>query len=139
MLWLTETQKFGVGFTALGVVVFFLGVISFFDSALLSFGNILFIIGLPLIIGPLKTVNFFLRPNKLYATICFILGIGSILLKHPFIGFLIESYGILKLFGDFFSVIISFLRNLPIIGNILSHPKIAPFIDRLTGQTILPV
>lgn len=123
----------------LGVFFFGLGVLTFFDAALLAFGNILFIAGIALIIGLQKTVYFFARPQKARGSLCFILGVVLILLKRSFIGFAIECVGILALFGDFFGVIVSFLRSLPIIGPLLSHPAVAPTIDRIAGVRILPV
>ncbi|CAH2353947.1 protein transport protein Got1p [[Candida] railenensis] len=140
MIWLSERQKFGVGFTAGGFFFFIFGIFAFFDSSFLALGNILFVIGLILIIGPQRTVSFFSRPNKLRGTFCFCLGIFLILIKRSFIGFIVESFGILGLFGDFFGTIVQFLRSIPYIGDVLSHPVIAPTIDRLAGVTnMLPV
>lgn len=112
----------------IGVLFFIFGIITFFDSALLAFGNILFLAGLFMIIGLQKTFNFFFKrpPQKLKGSLCFILGVALILIKYAFVGFIIEFFGILILFGDFFGVIIGFLRSLPIIGPILSSPRIAP-------------
>ncbi|KAG4404262.1 Protein transport protein GOT1 [Candida tropicalis] len=140
MIWLSERQKFGVGFTAGGIFFFFFGIMTFFDSGFLALGNILFIIGITLIIGPQRTISFFSRPTKLRGSLCFIIGILLILLKRSFIGFILESFGILGLFGDFFGTIIQFLRSIPYIGDILSHPLIAPTIDKLAGiSNTLPV
>lgn len=60
-------------------------------------------------------------------------------MKWTFIGFLVESLGIVGLFGDFFGVIVQFLRSMPIIGPIISHPSVAPIIDKLAGIRVLPV
>ncbi|RLV93527.1 Protein transport protein GOT1 [Spathaspora sp. JA1] len=140
MIWLSERQKFGVGFTAGGIFFFLFGIITFFDSGFLALGNILFIVGLILIIGPQRTISFFTRPTKIRGTVCFVIGILLILVKHPFVGFILESFGILGLFGDFFGTIIQFLRSIPYIGDVLSHPLIAPTIDRLAGiSDVLPV
>lgn len=43
-------------------------------------------------------------------------GIVLILLRWPLIGFLIELYGILILFGDFFATIGGFAGNVPVVG-----------------------
>lgn len=132
--------EFGVGFTAGGFFFFVFGIFAFFDAAFLALGNILFVIGLVLIIGPQRTIAFFSRPNKLRGTFCFCLGIVLILLKWSFIGFVVESFGILGLFGDFFGTIVQFLRSIPYIGDALSHPAVAPAIDRLAGISgTLPV
>ncbi|ABN64905.1 Golgi Transport [Scheffersomyces stipitis CBS 6054] len=139
MIWLSERQKFGVGFTAGGFIFFLLGIMTFFDSGFLALGNILFLIGLILIIGPQRTVTFFTRPTKIRGTLCFAFGILLILMKRSFFGFIIESFGILGLFGDFFGTIVQFLRSIPYIGDLLSHPLVAPTIDRLAGVNTLPV
>ncbi|QPG74541.1 Golgi Transport [Brettanomyces nanus] len=139
MLWLSESQKFGVFFTASGVVLFLVGIMALFDSALLAMGNVLFVLGLVLIIGPHKTVYFFSRTEKLRGSLCFLFGILLILLKHSFIGFIIESFGILGLFGEFFATMVQFLRSLPFIGPILSNPIVAPVIDKMAGVRVLPV
>lgn len=88
--------------------------------------QILFLIGLTLIIGPQKTLSFFVRPQKIKGSICFLAGFALILFKHSIIGFLVECFGILVLFGDFFGVIVSFLRSMPVIGPLLSSPHVAP-------------
>lgn len=110
-----------------------------FDAALLAFGNVLFIAGLTLIIGLQKTFFFFARPQKARGSLCFAIGVFLILLKYSFIGFAIECFGILALFGDFFGVIISFLRSLPVIGTLLNNSHIAPVVDRIAGTRILPI
>lgn len=112
---------------------------TFFDLGFLALGNILFIIGIVLIIGPQRTVTFFTRPGKIRGLLCFGLGIVLILMKHAFIGFGVELFGILGLFGDFFGTIVQFLRLVPVIGPVLSHPVIAPTIDRLAGIYPLPI
>lgn len=128
-----------MGFTAGGFFFFLFGIMTFFDSAFLALGNILFVIGLILIIGPQRTVTFFTRPTKLRGTICFCTGILLILIKWSFIGFVVECFGILGLFGDFFGTIVQFLRTIPYIGDALSHPLVAPSIDRVAGINTLPV
>jgi len=47
---------------------------------------------------------------------------------------LIETFGFLNLFGDFFPVVITFLRQLPFIGTVLSLPYIRVVIDRIAGS-----
>lgn len=118
-MWLTDTQsksiypcdlvntpakgtpclEIGVGLTSFGTIFMFLGVVMFFDGGLLALGNILFIAGLTLIIGPQKTFYFFARKNKMRGTACFFGGILLVFFKRPFIGMLIETFGFLNLFG----------------------------------------
>ncbi|GAA6021229.1 hypothetical protein JCM10207_002582 [Rhodosporidiobolus poonsookiae] len=129
-MWLTDTQKIGVALCAFGAFFMFLGVIMLFDGPLIALGNILFVSGLPLIIGPRKTFYFFARKNKLRGSFAFIAGIALVFLKYPFFGVLIEMFGFLNLFGDFFPVVLSFMRQLPVIGSFLSMPGVT---DRICG------
>ncbi|KAI8365288.1 vesicle transport protein [Radiomyces spectabilis] len=129
-MWLSDTQKIGVGLTAFGVFFMTLGVFMLFDVGLLAIGNLLFISGITAIIGPRSTLVFFSRREKLKGTICFVGGIVFVLLKWPIFGFLLEIFGFLNLFGDFFPVIFGFLKRLPIIGPILCHPAISRVLPR---------
>ncbi|EJF65158.1 Got1-domain-containing protein [Dichomitus squalens LYAD-421 SS1] len=133
-MWLTDGQKIGVALTSFGALFMLLGVILFFDGALLALGNILFLSGLTLIIGPSKTFYFFARKQKLRGTVCFIGGILLVFFKWPFVGVIVETFGFLNLFGDFFPVILTFLRQLPVIGQVLSLPYIRDVADRVAGS-----
>ncbi|KZV62818.1 Got1-domain-containing protein [Peniophora sp. CONT] len=133
-MWLTDMQKIGVALTTFGGLFMLLGVMLFFDGALLALGNVLFLGGLFLIIGPQKTFYFFARKNKLRGTACFLGGILLVFLKWPFFGVLLETFGFLNLFGDFFPVILTFLRQLPYIGNFLTLPYVREVVDRLAGS-----
>ncbi|GMM46616.1 Got1 protein [Pichia kluyveri] len=139
MLWLTQTQKMGVFFSSAGAFLFILGIMSFFDSALLSMANILFLVGIALLIGPQRTLYFFSRRQKIRGSIMFALGILLIFLKHPFIGFIFEMFGMLALFGEFFATMVQFLRSVPIIGPFLSNPMVAPIVDKVAGIRVLPI
>lgn len=140
-MWLSETQKFGVAFTFGGCFFFMLGIFTLFDRSLLALGNILFLLGIFLIIGVNRTIVFFTKPKKRRGSLCMFFGIFLLIFlkKLTFLGFLIESFGIINLFGDFFGPVIMFLRSLPIVGPLLSNPYIAPIVDRIAGITVLPV
>ncbi|TBU42858.1 Got1-domain-containing protein [Dichomitus squalens] len=127
-------KEIGVALTSFGALFMLLGVILFFDGALLALGNILFLSGLTLIIGPSKTFYFFARKQKLRGTVCFIGGILLVFFKWPFVGVIVETFGFLNLFGDFFPVILTFLRQLPVIGQVLSLPYIRDVADRVAGS-----
>ncbi|KAI8061135.1 vesicle transport protein [Gongronella butleri] len=129
-MWLSDRQKIGVGLTAFGLFFMLMGVMMFFDAGLLAIGNILFLAGIASIIGPKSTLVFFSRREKIKGTICFLGGIFLVLSKFPIIGFLVEIFGFLNLFGDFFPVVFGFLKRLPIIGPILSQPVISRFLPR---------
>ncbi|KAF2398251.1 Got1-domain-containing protein [Trichodelitschia bisporula] len=128
-MWLSDSQKIGVAFCSGGGFFLLGGVVLFFDRAMLAMGNILFILGLTLIIGLQKTAAFFARRQKLKGTAAFAAGIALILLRWPLIGFLVELYGIFVLFGDFFATIAGFVGNVPVVG-----PYIARGLEKLGGQ-----
>lgn len=87
--------------------------------------QILFLIGLTIIIGPQKTAMFFARRQKWRGTGAFFFGLLLILLRWPLVGFCVELYGIFILFGDFLGTIAGFGRNLPVVG-----PYIGVAVDR---------
>lgn len=125
-MWLSDTQKIGVAFCSGGGFFLIGGVMLFFDRAMLAMGNILFLIGLTIIIGPQKTLVFFARKQKLKGTAAFFGGLTLILMRWSLVGFLVELYGIMVLFGDFLGTIAGFARNVPIVG-----PYIGILIDKM--------
>jgi len=42
------------------------------------------------------------------------------------VGICVEVFGFINLFGDFFPVVLGFLRQFPVIGPILRGPYIGP-------------
>jgi len=133
---LSDNRKIGAGLTGFGTFFLVLGCLLFFDKALLALGNLLFLLGITLLIGFKKTLIFFKRPSKLRGTFSFLGGIILVLIGWPVIGMIVEVFGILNLFGNFFPIILSLLRNLPIIGPIVSHPIFNKLMDRLLGATL---
>ncbi|KAK3390402.1 Got1 family protein [Podospora didyma] len=136
-MWLSDSQKIGVAFCSGGGFFLVGGVLLFFDRSMLAMGNILFLIGLTIIIGPAKTLLFFARKNKAKGTAAFFAGLALILFRWPLIGFLVELYGIFILFGDFLGTIAGFATSVPIIG-----PYIAIVVEKIglaRRNTDLPV
>ncbi|ORX88978.1 Got1-domain-containing protein [Basidiobolus meristosporus CBS 931.73] len=121
-MWLSDAQKIGVGLTSFGGLFMVLGVLLLFDSGLLAIGNLFFLAGITLLIGLQKTLGFFAQRNKLGGTVCFLGGIFLVLVKWPMVGMIIELFGFVNLFGDFFPVVLSFLRKLPLIGRLWNLP-----------------
>lgn len=64
-------------------------------------GNILFLIGITLLLGPSRTFVFFARRQKWRGSLCFWAGVGLILIRWTFVGFAIECVGIFYLFGEY--------------------------------------
>jgi len=134
-----DYRKIGIGLTVGGFLFTILGILLFFDKGLLGLGNILFLSGVVLIIGMKKTSRFFFQRRKAKGTACFMFGIFLVFYGWSFFGILIEGFGFLNLFGDFFPVALGFLRQMPIIGNILTLPFMRSFTDRFVPKSRLPV
>eukprot|EP01117_Protostelium_nocturnum_P007769 TRINITY_DN2780_c0_g1_i1.p1 TRINITY_DN2780_c0_g1~~TRINITY_DN2780_c0_g1_i1.p1 ORF type:complete len:139 (-),score=25.70 TRINITY_DN2780_c0_g1_i1:127-543(-) len=136
---LDDNQKIGVLLTGGGLFFSFIGVLLLFDRGLLAIGNLLFLAGITLVIGFRKTFRFFSQKRKLKGTICFLGGIVLVIVGWTFIGMCIEVFGFINLFGDFFPVVLSFLRRVPVIGTILNLPFISTVIDKIVSGGSLPI
>ncbi len=119
-----DLRKIGIGLTAFGVAFTGLGVLMFFEKGLLAMGNVLFLTGVTLIIGPSRSIRFFFQKKKARGSLFFFLGMSLVLIGWPVIGVMLELFGFFSLFGDFIPVVISFCKRMPIIGNVLSLPPV---------------
>lgn len=113
-------RRVGVGLLGSGLVITMLGVSLFFNKALMRLGNLLFIAGVPMMLGPSRTLGYFLKPEKMRATACLGLGIFLVLVGSPVFGIALEIFGLLNLFGNMFPVFLAIAKQLPVIGPILS-------------------
>lgn len=87
-------------------------------------GNALFLVGVMLIIGPRRAVRFFFQRRKAKGSAFFFAGMALVLLGVPVMGMAAEAFGFVNLFGDFFPVVVGFLRRMPVVGNVLSLPGV---------------
>lgn len=136
---MNDFRKIGIGLTTFGLGFTFLGILLFFDKGLLAMGNVLFLAGVTLIIGAQRSVRFFFQKKKFKGSSFFFGGMVLVLIGFPLIGMGLEIFGFINLFGDFFPVAISFMRRMPIIGNILAIPGIKHVADKIAGAGKLPV
>jgi hypothetical protein len=96
-----------------GTAVTFLGVMFFFNQRLLRFGNILFLSGVPFLVGTGRTISFFMNPSRLRATSTFFVGAFLVIFAGwPRVGLLVECFGFLNLFGNMFPVISKLLGGM---------------------------
>src|ERR1700722_14769732 len=75
MGWLSDTQKIGLGLSASGLLFMSLGCLLLFNPRLLALGNLLFLVGLPLTIGLVRTRTFFWRRRKWKGSLAFFVGV----------------------------------------------------------------
>merc|ERR1719215_869418 len=136
---LDDNKKIGIGCCGLGVICLFLGVTLLFDRTLLALGNVAFLLGLSLLMGK-KVVKFFFRKEKVKGTSAFFAGIGVIIIGWPFFGFLIELYGVWKLFAAFLPNLISSLQyTVPGAGIVLSTWPISAVVSAIKDTRRLPL
>lgn len=113
-------RRVGAALLLSGLVVTMLGVSLFFNKTLMRLGNLLFIGGVPMMIGPSRTIAYFVKPEKFRATACLCVGIFLVLVGSPVFGIALEIFGLLNLFGNMFPLILAMAKQLPFIGPILS-------------------
>ena len=100
--YIDDYRKIGIGLSAGGLLFTVLGIFMLFDRGLLAMGNLLFLCGVVLLIGPKKTWRFFFQMRKWKGTTSFLGGIALVLYGWTIIGIMVEAWGFLNLFGDFF-------------------------------------
>ena len=103
-----------------GMVFTMLGISLFFNKALMRLGNLFFIAGVPMTIGPGRTTGYFLQPKKSRATGCLALGIVLVFVGWPVVGIALEIFGILNLFGNMFPVLMVVLKQMPFVKGLLN-------------------
>lgn len=95
-----------------------LGVSLFFNKSLMRIGNLLFIGGVPMTIGPGRTAGYFFQPKKSRATACLALGIFLVFIGSPVFGIILEVFGLLNLFGNMFPVLAVVMKQMPVVGTL---------------------
>jgi len=113
-------KKIGFALLGGGTVFTILGITLFFNKTLMRLGNLLFIAGVPITIGPGRTSGYFLQPKKVRATGCLALGIFLVLIGWPIFGIILEIFGIMNLFGNMFPLLKMFLKQVPVLGGIFN-------------------
>ena len=56
------------------------------------------------------------------------------LLRWGLVGIALEGFGFLNLFGNFLPTVLTFARQIPMLGAVLDAPFIAPAVDFLAGK-----
>lgn len=82
-------------------------------------GNLFFVAGVPMTIGPGRTAGYLVQPKKARATGCLALGILLVFFGYPVFGIILESFGVLNLFGNMFPLAFAILKTMPVIGPLL--------------------
>ena len=112
----TVDRKTGLMLLVSGLSVTFLGVTLFFNKTIIRLGHLLCMAGILLSMGLSSTIQYFVRPEKLRATICLALGAFLVLIGSPIFGMALEIFGILNLFGNMFPIVMMMMKQMPIVG-----------------------
>lgn len=131
----SDMTKMGIFLTSAGVFFMFLGVLFFLDSSLLTLGNLLFVTGSVLVMGLERCKTFFFAIHRLRATACFGVGIALVMLGWCFVGLLVEGFGVLNLFGNFFPMALRVLEMAPVVGPLMRSAPVQRVLSllHLTG------
>jgi hypothetical protein len=116
-------KKTGLLLLAAGAAVSMLGVTLFFNKTLMRVGNLLVLAGVPLTLGPTRTMGYFLQPRKTRATACLMAGIFLVFVGWPILGIALEVFGLLNLFGNMFPLFWAVVKQMPIVGNLLQPTR----------------
>ena len=99
-----------------GCAGFVLGFIAKCHRGMLICSNVLFFVGIFLIIGFERAKKLFTRQKSVHGTVFLAIGLIFTVINHGFIGSVLQLIGAFVVFGGFVPVIMVHLRKLPIIG-----------------------
>jgi hypothetical protein len=140
-LGLSDNQKVGLMMTGLGLAFLLLGMLLLFDSGLLAIGNVLFLVGLALLVGVPKFLEFFnpmRKKGKPRGVACFVLGVLLVLWRWSVVGMLLELFGLFEMFGTFLPIVFDTLGTVPVVGPFLKLPPVARVVDFISGRRPRP-
>ena len=115
----TGNRKIGLPLLAIGGALTILGVSLFFNKTLMRLGNLFFVAGVPMTIGPGRTAGYFFQPKKARATACLAAGMMLVFVGWPIFGIILEAFGLLNLFGNLFPMALMIMKQMPVIGPML--------------------
>lgn len=137
MLAVSDNKKIGMFMLGLGAFFMFLGVLFFFDRALLALGDVLFLGGFPFLIGVKRSLtlfNPFARRARWKGILAFFLGFFLVVTGWPVIGFGLQAFGVLNMFGGFLGTIVGQLRHMPVIGAVFNNAAVNGVVNKLLGK-----
>ena len=118
----SDHQTIGIMLTLFGMIFFVLGIVFVFDKPLMGIGNLLFLLGLLLLLGFGKVARFMFQWHRLRGTAFFLSGMAVILVGYTFVGFLLEGYGFYSLFGGsgLSTLFVFILKRVPYISDLFN-------------------
>ena len=112
-------KRLGATLLALGLLFTTFGMMLFFEGNLLRLGNMFMISGITFLLGPNKVRGFFMKAERMQATIITGVGVFLVFTGKPRMGILCEIFGLLNLFGNMFPYLLAIGKNIPIVGDVI--------------------
>lgn len=112
-------KRLGATLLALGLLFTTFGMMLFFEGNLLRLGNMFMISGITFLLGPNKVRGFFMKAERMQATIITSVGVFLVFTGKPRMGILCEIFGLLNLFGNMFPYLLAIGKNIPIVGDVI--------------------
>lgn len=100
----------------------------------------MFIVGITMVIGASKIGRFMAQPKRLKGSVPFVVGVLLVVWGYTVVGMVLELFGFFALFGaanfldTFGPLIVTSLRQVPIISYVLNTPPVKYYADRYTGH-----
>lgn len=116
-------RKYGIVFMGGGSVVSALGVALMFEKNLMRLGNFCQVCGLALLFGPARLVKYLMDPKKVRATATFCVGFLLMMRGNPILGLVLEVFGFMNLFGNFFPIVAATLKRMPVVKELFRAPE----------------
>lgn len=113
-------KQLGASLLGLGLMLTFAGMMLFFEGTLLRLGNMCIIVGIPLLVGPDTVRQFFIKKERTQATVIISIGILLVFWGKPRLGILFEIFGLLNLFGNMNPLVVSLIKKMPVIGDMIA-------------------
>ena len=137
-LFYDDNKKIGIGLIVIGLIFYFMGMLFMLDRGFLAIGNLAFIMGLVILVGPTNTVQFFMRRNKVKGSACFFTGFVLIVIGwfgFTLLGFMLQLYGLFLLFRDFIKTIFKSIECMPVIGPVVRNmPWLHDAVDYIASD-----
>ena len=112
-------KRLGATLLGLGLLFTVFGMMLFFEGNLLRLGNMFMISGITFLLGPNKVRGFFMKSERMQATIITAVGVFLVFTGKPRMGILCEIFGLLNLFGNMFPYLLAIGKQIPILGDII--------------------
>lgn len=113
-----ENSLSGLGtlLTIAGFLSFISGLFTGCTRKTMIISNLLFFIGVYIILGMQKFISFVTNKKRIPGTVIFSIGLLLIIFGRNYIGTLAEIIGIFLMFNGFLPRVMTFLRRLPYVG-----------------------